>query len=61
MKNTTFPIHWKEQAHFPEAIQAAAKIVRRGMCIAFSRGTSYDAFKDFEERGELFRKTCGEL
>lgn len=51
--------HWpKMQA----AVQAAAEIVEPGDVVLFSPGgTSYDEFKDFEERGERFREWVQEL
>ncbi|MGV8026964.1 MAG: UDP-N-acetylmuramoyl-L-alanine--D-glutamate ligase [Anaerolineaceae bacterium] len=56
-----------EQHHFPytlekastlsEAVQIAARTVQEGDVVLLSPGgTSYDAFKDFEERGILFKK-----
>ena len=38
-----------------EAVQAAAQIVEPGDVVLLSPGgTSFDEFKDFEERGECF-------
>jgi UDP-N-acetylmuramoylalanine--D-glutamate ligase len=57
-----FPYTLERTGTLPEAIQAAAKIVQEGDVVLLSPGgTSYDAFKDFEERGELFRKLVEEL
>lgn len=40
-----------------DAVKAAAKVVEEGDVILFSPGgTSFDAFKDFAERGESFRE-----
>lgn len=40
-----------------DAVQAAAQVTRPGSVVLFSPGgTSYDEFKDFEERGEHFRQ-----
>ncbi len=40
-----------------EAVRAAAMVARPGDVILFSPGgTSFDQFRDFEERGEAFRK-----
>ena len=52
-----FPYTLEKYASLPEALQAAAKIVKQGEVVLLSPGcTSYDAYKDFEERGELFKK-----
>lgn len=45
-----------------EAVQAAAKIVEPGDVVLLSPGgTSFDEFKDFEERGERFSQWVNEL
>jgi UDP-N-acetylmuramoylalanine--D-glutamate ligase len=45
-----------------EAVQAAAGVTKPGMVVLFSPGgTSFDQFRDFEERGEAFRKWVSEL
>jgi UDP-N-acetylmuramoylalanine--D-glutamate ligase len=45
-----------------EAIQQAAEIASKGDVVLLSPGgTSYDAFKDFEERGEEYRKWVQQL
>ena len=45
-----------------QAVQAAAEIVQPGDVVLFSPGgTSFDEFKDFEERGECFTKWVKEL
>lgn len=45
-----------------EAVRLAANQVEPGNVVLLSPGgTSYDAFKDFEERGESFRKWVNEL
>lgn len=45
------------QEKLKEAVQAAAKVAEPGNVVLLSPGgTSYDEFKDFEERGEWFRK-----
>ena len=44
-------------ATLEEAVQKAERVVRPGCIVLLSPGgTSYDAFKDFEERGEKFRE-----
>jgi UDP-N-acetylmuramoylalanine--D-glutamate ligase len=63
-----------EQAHGPlqktvercknleEAVQAAARMIQPGEVVLLSPGgTSFDQFRDFEERGEAFRKWVSEL
>jgi UDP-N-acetylmuramoylalanine--D-glutamate ligase len=45
-----------------EAVRAAAKVAGEGDVVLFSPGgTSFDGFKDFEERGEAYRKWVLEL
>lgn len=40
-----------------EAIKTASRLAQPGFVVLFSPGgTSYDEFKDFEERGEMFKK-----
>ncbi len=57
-----FPYTLKKVSTLTEAIQAASQLVQEGDVVLLSPGcTSYDAFKDFEERGALFRKTVEEL
>jgi UDP-N-acetylmuramoylalanine--D-glutamate ligase len=63
-----------EQAHGPlqktvehckgleEAVQTAARVTKPGEVVLLSPGgTSFDQFRDFEERGEAFRKWVSEL
>ncbi len=46
----------------PEAVKAAADLVQPGDVVLLSPGgTSFDAFEDFEERGERFQELVGEL
>jgi len=48
--------------NFKEAVTIAAEVASAGDVVLFSPGgTSYDEFKDFEERGETFRKWVLEL
>jgi UDP-N-acetylmuramoylalanine--D-glutamate ligase len=45
-----------------EAVSAAARLARPGDVVLLSPGgTSYDAFADFVERGELYRKLVQEM
>ncbi|MFC2025756.1 UDP-N-acetylmuramoyl-L-alanine--D-glutamate ligase [Chloroflexota bacterium] len=45
-----------------EAVQVAAKIIRPGDVVLLSPGgTSFDEFRDFEERGECFAKMVRDL
>ncbi len=45
------------QENLKDAVQAAAKVAGPGYVVLLSPGgTSFDEFKDFEERGEWFRK-----
>ena len=45
-----------------EAVQAAAQVSQPGDIVLLSPGgTSYDQFKDFEERGECFRRWVNQL
>jgi len=45
-----------------EAVQAAARLTEPGEVVLFSPGgTSFDQFRDFEERGEAYRKWVSEL
>ena len=49
-------------ATLQEAVKTAANQVAEGNIVLLSPGgTSYDAFKDFEERGECYRKWVNEL
>ena len=48
--------------HLKEAVQAAAAAARPGDVVLLSPGgASFDEFRDFEERGEVFRKWVHEL
>ncbi len=45
-----------------EAVQVAAFVAKPGYVVLLSPGgTSFDQFRDFEERGEAFRKWVSEL
>jgi UDP-N-acetylmuramoylalanine--D-glutamate ligase len=49
-------------ASLRDAVQAAANLIQPGEVVLLSPGgTSYDEFRDFEERGECFRKWVKEL
>ncbi|MBA4379857.1 MAG: UDP-N-acetylmuramoyl-L-alanine--D-glutamate ligase, partial [Anaerolinea sp.] len=49
-------------AGLEEAVQAAAGVAEAGDVVLLSPGgTSFDEFRDFEERGEVFRKWVSEL
>jgi len=55
-EHNQFPYTLEKHTSLPEAMQAAVEIVDQGDVVLLSPGgTSYDAFKDFEERGELFK------
>ncbi|MBP2668084.1 MAG: UDP-N-acetylmuramoylalanine--D-glutamate ligase [Deltaproteobacteria bacterium] len=46
----------------PEAVRAAAAAAREGDVVVFSPAcSSFDMFRNFEERGEAFREAVGEL
>ena len=52
----------KRAANLEEAVTLAAETASAGDVVLLSPGgTSYDAFKDFAERGEAFRKWVREL
>lgn len=54
--------HIQVVPHLQEAVQAAAKVVTPGMVVLFSPGgTSFDEFKDFEERGERYCEWVNQL
>jgi UDP-N-acetylmuramoylalanine--D-glutamate ligase len=45
-----------------QAVQAAAEVVEPGDVVLLSPGgTSFDAFRDFAERGEQYRKWVNQL
>lgn len=49
-------------ASLEEAVETAARLARPGDVVLLSPGgTSFDAFKDFEERGERFRQLVADL
>ena len=51
-----FPYSLEKYTSLPEAVQATARIVNEGDIVLLSPGgTSYDAYRDFEERGNLFK------
>ena len=48
--------------HLEDAVRAAARIAQEGQVVLFSPGcTSFDEFKDFEERGERFTQWVNQL
>ncbi|MCX7607847.1 MAG: UDP-N-acetylmuramoyl-L-alanine--D-glutamate ligase [Anaerolineales bacterium] len=52
----------EQYEHLEEAVQAAARLARPGEVVLLSPGaTSFDEFRDFEARGEAFRKWVLEL
>jgi UDP-N-acetylmuramoylalanine--D-glutamate ligase len=60
--STKRPYTLEHCAGLKEAVQAAAQIAEPGDVILLSPGgTSFDEFKDFEERGERFRRWVNDL
>ena len=60
--NSTHPLNARVVSHVHEAVQAAAELAKPGMVILFSPGgTSFDEFKDFEERGERYCEWVNQL
>jgi len=52
----------EQYAHLEEAVQAAARVAAPGDVVLLSPGgTSFDEFRDFEERGERFRQWVQQL
>ena len=59
-ENILMPIDGSE--HAKQAVEAAAEVVEPGDVVLLSPGgTSFDAFRDFAERGEKFRLWVNEL
>jgi len=57
-----FLAHVEVVSTLEEAVQAAARVARSGDVVLLSPGgTSYDAYRDFEERGAHFRDLVGQL
>jgi UDP-N-acetylmuramoylalanine--D-glutamate ligase len=55
-----YPVY--QVTELQEAVREAYRISKTGDCVLLSPGgTSFDAFRDFEERGECFRKWVEEL
>ncbi len=68
--NLIADILWKTNPFYPlfqvekleDAVAKAAEIAQEGECVLLSPGgTSFDAFRDFEERGECYRRWVKEL
>jgi UDP-N-acetylmuramoylalanine--D-glutamate ligase len=58
----THPYSLARCENLEEAVQAAAEVVEPGDVVLLSPGgTSYDAFRDFAERGERYRIWVNEL
>lgn len=56
------PYKLEQRANLAQALQAAVEIAEPGDVVLLSPGgTSYDEFKDFEARGEYFRKWINQL
>ena len=57
------PAYQVHQVHtLSEAIAKAEQVAESGECVLLSPGgTSFDEFRDFEERGEFFRHSVEEL
>ncbi|HEX2698339.1 MAG TPA: hypothetical protein VHM28_11585, partial [Anaerolineales bacterium] len=56
------PFTLDQADHLHEAVRKAAEVAESGDIVLLSPGgTSFDEFKDFEERGEKFRSWVQEL
>ena len=56
------PLTLEQVKHLRAAVKKAAEVAEKGDIVLFSPGgTSFDEFKDFEERGEKFRTWVHEL
>jgi len=56
------PLTLEQVKHLRTAVKKAAEVAEKGDVVLFSPGgTSFDEFKDFEERGEKFRTWVHEL
>jgi len=52
----------EEAGTLPRAVEAAARAARPGDTILLSpAAASFDQFRDFEERGDVFRACVGEV
>jgi UDP-N-acetylmuramoylalanine--D-glutamate ligase len=61
-ENGELPYSLEKCGSLENAIHAAAKVVKENDIVLLSPGgTSYDAFKDFEERGNLFKRIVESL
>ena len=53
-------VHYAE--HLEDAVKLAAEITPEGMsCVMSPAAASYGIFKNFEERGDVFKKLVAEL
>jgi UDP-N-acetylmuramoylalanine--D-glutamate ligase len=60
VKTRPYDIHRCGKLH--EAVQTAANLVQAGDIVLLAPGgTSFDEFRDFEERGERFREWVNRL
>jgi UDP-N-acetylmuramoylalanine--D-glutamate ligase len=58
----TRPYSLQSAAHLSEAVSMAHKVAEAGDVVLLSPGgTSFDEFKDFEERGKSYRTWVQEL
>jgi len=59
---TEYDLLQEIRAHLEEAVEAAAQLARPGEVVLLSPGgTSFDAFRDFAERGDRFKELVQQL